>query len=40
MPTGNKAYFTAILNKGIYGLIAEVPNPSEKNLFITFVDVY
>lgn len=36
MPSGNKAYFTAILNKGIYGLISEVPNPSEKNLFITF----
>ena len=39
MPTGNKAYFTAIVNKGIYGLISEVPNPSEKNLFITF-EVY
>ncbi|PHN99516.1 hypothetical protein CSC82_33595, partial [Rhodobacteraceae bacterium 4F10] len=39
MPTGNKAYFTAIVYKGIYGLISEVPNPSEKNLFITF-EVY
>ena len=39
MPTGSKAYFTAILDKGIYGLISEVPKPSDKKLFITF-EVY
>ncbi|CAM1341094.1 hypothetical protein [Tenacibaculum aestuarii] len=39
MPAGSKAYFTAILDKGIYGLISEVPKPSDKKLFITF-EVY
>ncbi|WP_051435903.1 hypothetical protein [Tenacibaculum sp. 47A_GOM-205m] len=39
MPAGNKGYFTAILDKGIYGLISEVPKPSDKKLFITF-EVY
>ncbi len=26
----------AILDKGIYGLISEIPKPSDKKLFITF----
>ena len=39
MPAGNKGYFTAILEKGMYGLISEVPNPSDKKLFKTF-EVY
>ncbi|WP_428742676.1 hypothetical protein [Tenacibaculum sp.] len=36
MPKGSTGYFTAILEKGIYGLISEVPNPSDKKLFKTF----
>jgi len=36
MPAGEAGYFTALLRPGEYALIAEVPNPGDKGLLVTF----
>ncbi|UJH90370.1 hypothetical protein LZ575_16215 [Antarcticibacterium sp. 1MA-6-2] len=36
MPAGNTSYFTVTLTPGNYALIAEVPNPIDKNMLKTF----
>ena len=36
MPAGEVAYFTVDLSPGDYAWVAEVPNPVEKGMFVTF----
>jgi len=36
MPSGETAYFTVDLTPGDYAWVAEVPNPIEKGMFVTF----